>query len=157
MTPAQAIEKEIEREEQDRKKANEKFDQAIKDWRVAVGGKKGELFLSMMDTWGEEINIGLEIEGKRLALAAVTAHPDDPIGAIDAEYTAEHKKLDQLGREAQALRERLFLNHPYSKDPPPRRYTDELRTMDAEFAAELGRLRGKSIARAAVAAALKGG
>ena len=159
MTAAEAIQKEIEREEQLLKGLEAKAEKQSKEMVEAIDDDVKRLALTrkLRDTLQRLIDGQNEIEGKKLALAAVKAKPDDPVGAIDAEYDAEHKKADELGRKAQALREKMFLDHPYSKDPPPPETAAELKKLSDEFDAELAKLRGKSFARTAVSAALKGG
>lgn len=166
MTPTEAIQKEIEREEQELKDIDAEHDELVQKMVDAMDdkAKRDALIPQLREVARRQMNASYEIEGKKLALAAVTAKPNDPVGAIDAEYDAEYKKAAELGRKAQALREKIFLDRPplpwdpnNPPPPPPKETVDELAKLNEEFEAEMARLRGKSIARGVASAALKSG
>jgi DNA repair exonuclease SbcCD ATPase subunit len=149
MTPSEAIEKEIKREEKElkdlenelQKMANKNYP-TPRDFALAVR----PLVLRVIDMQNE-------IEGKKLALSAVKAKPDALVAAINTEYDAEHKKADELGRKVQAMREKIFLDHLDPKNPPPAKSTlEELKKLDQEFDSELAKLRGKAAALGVVSA-----
>ncbi len=153
MTPIEAIEKEIEREEEELKSLDKEAEDLTGKMTDAAGNTDFDMVRKLSELLRRLMNGKQEIEGKKLALAAVKAKPNDPAGAIQAEYDAEHKKADELGRKAQELREKIFKEH--RGEPIPEETARKLKEMNDEFDEELARLRGKSIALGAVRAASK--
>lgn len=154
MTPSEAIEKEIEKE----KKELEDLDAEEKRLRKELldnpnGPKHREALWELLEVVRKLIRRAeseQEIEGKRKALAAAQASPNDPLGGIDAEIDAEMKKADEIGRKAQELREKAWQDEQAKKKDDAQKAREEAKRLSDEFDLELARLRGKREARRAV-------
>ncbi len=163
MTPAQAIQKEIDREqkeldglEDEKKRLTEKMEKELQKKNKADRSTLEQL-IELLGKLLHKHELEQEIEGKKKALAAANARPNDPIGGIDEEYDTEWKRADEIGRKAQGLREKAWRDHLDGKEDAARKAREEAKALSAEFDLELARLRGKSEARRAVQKALKGG
>ena len=147
MTPAEAIEKEIEREEKELKE----FEDEAKEFAKKNFGKTDrETLEQMIDLARPVLSRRDELDGKRLALAAVKADPSNPMSAINKEIRQEDQNANEIGRKAQALREKAFQEDQSGDHASAVKDREEAKKLSKEHDHELGRLRGKREAERAV-------
>lgn len=152
MTAAEAIQKEIDREKEEldgldkeEKRLSDALAQNPPNPRALV-----EQLLEVLKKILHKKDFEEEIEGKKKALAAVTAHPDTPLAAIDEEIAREEKQAAEVGRKAQDLREKAYREQKEGQAEQAKADRADAKKLSDEFDLELARLRGKHEARRAV-------
>jgi hypothetical protein len=147
MTIAEAIEKEIAREKAElaglEAEENRLWAALEKAATEEARRQVAEQLVRVMNMILRRAEYEQEIEGKKVALAAANADPEDPIGAIETELANEEVKAADHARKAQALREQAWRDQQEGKLDNAKKARAEAKKLSDEFDLELARIRGK--------------
>jgi hypothetical protein len=148
MSPLEAIQNEIEREQAELARLDEELARTLKKTRplpqdidVLVGlvERIVEIFQRQLDQEPYEE----EIRGKQELLKAAQENPDNPTGAIAEFIDEETRAAHKLGRRAQRLREEAWRDEQAGNDAEAQKKRDEAKKLGDQHRLQLARLRGK--------------